>query len=93
MEIYHAATTDDRYCLGAVLLDAQYPEKVLAKSEQPILEPEMPYETSGFKENVVFSCGAIVKGDTVTIYYGASDEVMAAAEMSVTEILESLKPL
>ncbi len=93
LEIYHAATTDDRYCLGAVLLDAEYPEKVLAKSEEPILEPEMPYETSGFKENVVFSCGAIVKGDVVTIYYGASDEVMAAAEMSVTEILESLKPV
>lgn len=93
LEIYHAATIDDRYCLGAVLLDAQYPEKVLAKSPEPILEPEMPYETSGFKQNVVFSCGAIVQGDVVTIYYGASDEVMAAANMSVAEILDSLEPV
>jgi len=93
LEIYHAATPDDRYCLGAVLLDAEYPEQVIAKSPYPILEPEAPYETSGFKPNVVFTCGAIVRGDTVTIYYGASDEVMAAAEMSVTEILESLSPI
>ncbi|NLN75444.1 MAG: glycosidase [Armatimonadetes bacterium] len=93
LEIYHAATTDDRYCLGAALLDAEYPEKVIAKSPYPILEPEMDYETSGFKANVVFSCGAIVRGDTVTIYYGASDEVMAAADLSVTEILDSLKPV
>lgn len=93
LEIYHAATPDDRYCLGGVLLDAQYPEKALAKSPEPILQPETPYEVSGFKSNVVFTCGAIVRGDTVTIYYGASDEVMAAAEMSVTEILDSLKPV
>jgi len=93
LEIYHAATPDDRYCLGGVLLDADYPEKVIAKSPYPILEPEAPYEVAGFKPNVVFSCGAIVRGDTVTIYYGASDEVMAAAEMSVSEILDSLQPV
>lgn len=93
LEIYHAATPDDRYCLGGVLLDAEYPEKVLAKSPQPILEPETPYEVSGFKENVVFTCGAIVRGDTVSIYYGASDEVMAAADLSVSEILDSLQPV
>jgi beta-1,2-mannobiose phosphorylase / 1,2-beta-oligomannan phosphorylase len=93
LEIYHAATADDRYCLGGVLLDAEYPERVIAKSPYPILEPEAPYETSGFKANVVFTCGAIVRGDTVTIYYGASDEVMAAAQISVTEILDSLRPI
>ena len=93
LEIYHAATADDRYCLGAALLDAEYPEKVLAKSPTPMMEPEAPYETSGFKENVVFTCGAIVKGDTVSVYYGASDEVMAAADFSLTEILDSLEPV
>jgi len=90
LEIYHAATSDERYCLGGVLLDAEYPEKVIAKSPEPILEPEAVYETSGFKSNVIFTCGAIVRGDKLTIYYGASDEVMAAAEMSVSEILDSL---
>ncbi len=93
LEIYHAATSDERYCLGAILLDKDYPEKVIAKSMKPIMEPEADYEVNGFKPNVVFTCGAIVRGDTVTIYYGASDEVIAAADMSVSEILDSLEPV
>lgn len=91
LEIYHAATPGERYCLGAVLLDRDYPERVIAKSPEPILQPEAPYEVHGFKDNVVFTCGAVVRGDTVTIYYGGADRVMAAVDMSVSEILASLK--
>ncbi|MCE5313481.1 MAG: glycoside hydrolase family 130 protein [Armatimonadota bacterium] len=93
VEIYHAATPGDRYCLGALLLDKDYPEKVLAKSPAPILQPEAPYEVHGFKDNVVFTCGAIVRGDTLTIYYGAADESMCAADFSLHEILDSLVPI
>ncbi|MEN6356978.1 MAG: glycoside hydrolase family 130 protein [Armatimonadota bacterium] len=92
LEIYHAATPGDRYCLGAMLMDKDYPEKVLAKSPAPILEPEAPYEVNGFKGNVVFTCGAIVRGDTVTVYYGAADETMCAVDLSIQEILASLTP-
>jgi len=92
LEIYHAATQGERYCLGALLLDAEYPEKVLAKSPAPIIQPEAPYETNGFKPNVIFTCGAITKGDTVTIYYGACDETVCAASLSASEILDSLEP-
>jgi predicted GH43/DUF377 family glycosyl hydrolase len=91
LEIYHAATPGERYCLGAALLDRDYPERVIAKSPSPILEPEAPYEVHGFKDDVVFTCGAIVRGDTVTIYYGGADLVMAAADMSVSEIIASLE--
>ncbi|MHB9037805.1 MAG: glycoside hydrolase family 130 protein [Armatimonadota bacterium] len=90
LEIYHAATPGDRYCLGALLLDKDYPERVIAKSPAPILEPEAPYEVHGFKDNVVFTCGAILRGDTVTVYYGAADESMCAADFSLREILDSL---
>ena len=93
IEIYHAATPDDRYCLGALLLDAEYPERLIAKTHEPILSPEAPYETSGFKPNVVFTCGAIVRGDTVSVYYGAADECMAGADLSLRDILDSLKPV
>lgn len=90
LEIYHAATEGERYCLGAMLLDKDHPEKMLSKSPAPILEPEAPYEVKGFKDNVVFTCGAIVRGDTVTIYYGGADRVMAAVDMSIGEIISSL---
>ncbi len=93
LEIYHAATPQDHYCLGALLLDRDRPHRVLARTPEPIMRPEAPYETSGFMPNVVFTCGALVDGDEVTVYYGAADEVMAGATMSLKEILEALEPV
>jgi beta-1,2-mannobiose phosphorylase / 1,2-beta-oligomannan phosphorylase len=93
LEIYHAADKNDRYCLGAVLLDLHNPAKILAKTEEPILEPEEDYEKNGFFGNVVFTCGLVVEGDTVRIYYGAADESIAGAELSLQEIMSKLSYL
>jgi predicted GH43/DUF377 family glycosyl hydrolase len=90
LEIYHGATPDNHYSLGAMLLDADKPDRVIARSSQPIMEPEAAYEVSGFVPNVVFTCGAIVDGDRLTIYYGAADTVIAGAEVSVSQILADL---
>lgn len=92
LEIYHGATPEDRYCLGAVLLDLDEPHKVIARGTLPIMEPEAKYETEGFLGNVIFSCGTVADGDTLTIYYGAADHVMAGANLSISEILNSLVP-
>jgi beta-1,2-mannobiose phosphorylase / 1,2-beta-oligomannan phosphorylase len=90
LELYHGASKDNRYCMGAVLLDLNDPTKVIARSDQPILEPEADYEMEGFFGNVVFSCGAIVEGDILKMYYGVADTSMACAELSLSEILDSL---
>ncbi|MGA2035481.1 MAG: glycoside hydrolase family 130 protein, partial [Thermoguttaceae bacterium] len=77
LEIYHgAAAHPTRYCLGALLLDLDEPWRVLARSQDPIMEPSAEYERAGFFGNVVFSNGHLVDGDQVTIYYGASDSVI-----------------
>ena len=89
--IYHGADSSNRYCLGAMLLDLKDPSKVLARSSEPIMEPVVPYEQTGFFGNVVFTNGQIVDGDTVHIYYGASDEVICKADFSIKEILAMLK--
>ncbi len=91
LEIYHGANKENRYCLGALLLDKENPAKVLARSKEPIMEPIMKYEQTGFFGNVIFTNGHIVDGDIVTIYYGASDEVICGAQLSISEILKSLK--
>ncbi len=91
LEIYHGATKEHRYCLGALLLDLNDPCKVLARSEEPIMEPIAPYEKTGFFGNVVFTNGHLVDGDTIHVYYGASDEVICHATFSITTILNSLK--
>jgi beta-1,2-mannobiose phosphorylase / 1,2-beta-oligomannan phosphorylase len=54
------------------------------------LRPEAPYEKEGFFGSVVFTCGALIEGDLVRIYYGAADDVTAVADLSLQEILAGL---
>lgn len=91
LEIYHGANSENRYCLGALLLDLNNPSKVIARSNDPLMEPIADYEKTGFFGNVVFTNGHLVDGDKITMYYGASDEVICGAEFSITEILKTLK--
>lgn len=90
LEIYHGADHHDRYCLGAILLDLEDPSKVLARSKHPLLVPEADYELNGFFGEVVFTNGHLVNGDEITLYYGASDEVICGATLSVEAILTHL---
>lgn len=91
LEIYHGANEKSQYCLGAALLDLKDPSKVLARSKEPLMIPSAEYELTGFFGNVVFTNGHTVSGDTVTFYYGASDEVVCGAKFSIEAILSSLK--
>ena len=90
LEIYHGADEKSQYCLGAFLSDLNDPSVIIARSEEPIMRPYEAYEIKGFFGNVVFTNGHTVNGDTVTVYYGAADEVICAADFSIKEILESL---
>ena len=93
LEIYHGANHQHQYCLGAFLMDLQNPSKVIARTEEPIMVPTAAYELSGFFGNVVFTNGHILNtdGDTLTIYYGASDEFVCGAQFSIKEIISLLK--
>ena len=93
LAIYHGADQGHRYCLGAMLLDLDDPSKVLARSEEPLMEPHFPYEQTGFFGNVVFTNGHFVRGDELTLYYGASDEVICGATLSIEAVLASLLPV
>jgi predicted GH43/DUF377 family glycosyl hydrolase len=72
------------------LLDLEEPWKVIARSTEPIMEPVAAYEQTGFFGNAVFTNGHLVHGDTVTLYYGASDSVICGAPFSIQEILQAL---
>ncbi|MDI9261091.1 glycoside hydrolase family 130 protein [Alicyclobacillus sendaiensis] len=86
--LYHGADERNQYAMGACLLDLEDPSHVLARSQEPILKPETPYELNGFFGGVVFSCGAWVEGDVVHLYYGVSDEAMAGADLSLKELVD-----
>ena len=93
LSIYHGANAEHQYCLGAFLMDLEDPSKVIARSEEPIMVPSTSYELSGFFGNVVFTNGHVVEpdGDTITIYYGASDEFVCGAQFSIKAIYSLLK--
>lgn len=90
VELYHGASENSRYCMGAMLLQKDKPWNVLARSRKPLIEPEAPYERSGFFGNVVFGCGTVRRGNSVFLYYGASDESVAVLSMDLKDIYSSL---
>ncbi len=91
LEIYHGASKNGKYCLGAILLNIDDPSKIVSRNKNPIIEPEEPYEKSGFLNNVIFTCGALYENGIVKIYYGAADNYIAYAEIELIEIMENLK--
>ena len=91
LAIYHGANEKNYYCLGAFLMDIDDPSKIIARSVNPIMSPKESYEISGFFGGVVFTNGHIVSGDKLTIYYGAADEYICAADFSIAEILSTLE--
>ena len=81
---------DHHYHLRAALLDIKDPTKVIARTHDPILEPEMQYEYEGLVSHVVFSCGTVVKNDLLFIYYGGADKVIGVATAKLSDILKQL---
>jgi predicted GH43/DUF377 family glycosyl hydrolase len=90
--IYHGVSKTSTYRLGAVLLDLHNPSVVISRSVDTIFEPIEKYEKEGVVKNAVFSCGAIVRDDTILIYYGGADTVLAVAKMSMKKLMKILLP-
>ena len=89
--IYHGVGNKHVYRTGVALLDLEDPSRVIARSPLPILEPEEDYEKYGDINNVVFPEGAVIRNDTLFVYYGAADRVCALATAKVDDILHFLK--
>jgi beta-1,2-mannobiose phosphorylase / 1,2-beta-oligomannan phosphorylase len=89
--LYHGVSEKIEYRLGAALLDKNDPTVVLARTSLPIFEPEEPYEREGIIPNVVFPCGAVIRGDTIYIYYGGADKVVGVATASLKRLVTLLK--
>ncbi len=78
------------YTAGALLLDLNHPERIIARSPKPLLIPEADFETTGFVDNVVFPTAAVPRGDELWVYYGAADEHTGVTALRMDEVLESL---
>ena len=89
--IYHGCDNNITYSLGAMLLDKNNPSKVLKRSKKPFVFPTEDYEKNGFMPNVIFSCNAVLSGDSLKIYYGACDNHTCLLEIDLFDLLASLE--
>jgi beta-1,2-mannobiose phosphorylase / 1,2-beta-oligomannan phosphorylase len=78
------------YCACAALLDLQNPQIEIARLPYPLFKPEEEWELKGEVNNVCFPTGTAIVEDTLYIYYGAADERIACASVSLSELLKEL---
>lgn len=92
--IYHGVhdTVDGYvYTACAALLDLEKPEKELARLPYPLFKPDYKWELEGEVNNVCFPTGTVLVGDRLYIYYGAADEHIACASLSISALLNELE--
>ena len=89
--IQHYNSPKPVFGIEAVLLDKNDPLKILGKTKGPIFVPEEVYENFGQVSSVVFPSGAILSGDTVSIWYGAADTTGCIANVNLHDLVDSMK--
>lgn len=91
--IYHGVCdtpTGFVYSACAALLDLNDPMIELARLPYPLFNPEYEWEISGYVNNVCFPTGTALFDDTLYIYYGAADEQIACASVSLSALISEL---
>ena len=77
------------YAIGAIVLDLDEPERLIAALPAPLLVAEGA-ERVGYVPNVVYSCGAMRHGGTVVLPYGCSDSSVRIAVVDLGLLLDRL---
>jgi len=91
--IYHGVKTAAKryeYSCCAVLLDLDDPRKEIARLPYPLFKPDLDYELKGDVDDVVFPTGTALFDDRLYIYYGAADELIACASVSLKGLVNEL---
>ncbi len=89
LNVYHGVDDEHIYRLGIALHDLHDPSVVLKRQEAAILEPELDWERHGDVDGAIFTCGAVLQGSRLRVYYAGADTVIGLAEADVCEFLES----
>jgi predicted GH43/DUF377 family glycosyl hydrolase len=91
--IYHAVHDTIKgyvYSACAALLDLHEPQKEIARLPYVLFKPDRAWELRGEVNNVCFPTGTALFDDTLYIYYGAADEQIATASLSMSALLNEL---
>lgn len=85
----HGVGAMRKYSIGALLLDADDPSKVLGRSPSPLLAAR-DNDRAGYVPNVVYSCGAMRVRETLFLPYGLSDSAIGFATARISDIIATL---
>jgi predicted GH43/DUF377 family glycosyl hydrolase len=99
--VYHGVTEVDGpadtgrqlcYSAGVMVLSREHPQRLLYRSAEPALAPELPQERSGTVSNVVFPTGIdrrddLGMPDRFDVYYGMADDRIGVARLDLPETL------
>ena len=85
----HGVGRARRYCMGAALLDRDDPSRVLARTPEPLLEPD-GNERGGYVPNVIYSCGGMVRGRSLLLPYGVEDNYAAMGSVDLDRLLGAM---
>lgn len=93
-DIFHPSLSGRKLCYsaGAMVLSKQHPNRVIYRSEEPVLVPDGPLEWQGTVDSVVFPTGIdrrddLGKPDRFDVYYGMADDRIGVARLDVPETL------
>ena len=79
------------YKFGLALADRDNPQKILARTNNPILSTTEPWEADGvISGKVVFPTGHVIQDGIIHWFYGAGDRYVAHTTTTEKEILDSL---
>ena len=92
LNIYHGVfntMSGAVYRLGIALHDLNDPSIIIGVADEWILQPEDPWEITGYVSNVVFTCGAVPEDDgSVKIYWGGADSVMCVGSANIDDLID-----
>ena len=90
--IQHYSHPDKRiFGIEAVILDRDDPQKIIARTDYPVMTPLEEYELKGIVPNIVFPSGAILENDTVSLYYGSADTTCSLATFGLSDLLKEMR--
>lgn len=78
-----------KYAIGAALLDKTDPTRVLARTAEPLVQPE-PTEREGYVPNVAYTCGALRNADQIVLPYAVADTFTRVATVTIADLLAGM---
>ncbi len=72
-----------RYVSAALVLDAADPRRIVYRSPEPTLVPDLPEEISGVVRDVVFPTALDRRDNCLDVYYGMADTCIGAARIDL----------